>query len=49
MSSTSTLMAIKVLSIIAFGVAFFWWQMRDLAQEKKRAVEREVTKADEAS
>ena len=49
MSSASTLMAIKVLSIIVFGAAFFWWQMRDLAQEKKRAAERETTRADEAS
>ena len=49
MSSISALMAIKVLSIIVFGAVFFWWQMRDLAQEKKRASERDVAKADTAS
>lgn len=48
MSSVSALMAIKVLSIIVFGAAFYWWQMRDLAQEKKRAEKRQITASDEA-
>ena len=42
MSDVSALMAIKVLGIIILGVAFIWWQMRDLTQEKKRAAEREA-------
>ena len=38
----STLMAIKVLAIVGLGAAFVWWQMHDLAQEKKRAAKREA-------
>ena len=40
MNSGSYLMAAKVLLIIGAGVAFVWWQLRDLAQERKRASER---------
>ena len=32
----STLMAVKVLGLIGLLAAFVWWQMHDLAQEKKR-------------
>lgn len=32
----SPLMLIKVLLIVGLGAAFVWWQLRDLAQEKKR-------------
>ena len=38
----STLMAIKVLGVIGLVAAFVWWQMHDLAQEKKRAAERKA-------
>ena len=48
MSEVSALMAVKVLSVIVFGVAFFWWQMHDLAQEKKRAAKREAEHSDKA-
>jgi hypothetical protein len=27
---------LKVLGLVAAGVAFFWWQFRDLAREKER-------------
>lgn len=47
MNSASTLMAVKVLSIIAFGAAFYWWQMRDLSQEKKRAAESQAALNDQ--
>ncbi len=42
METGSYLMAAKVLLIIAAGAAFVWWQLRDLAQEKKRAIQREA-------
>ena len=32
----SPLMLIKVLLIVGLGAAFVWWQLRDLAREKKR-------------
>lgn len=35
----STLMAVKVLSIVGLGAAFVWWQLRDLAQEKTRTAQ----------
>ena len=38
----STLMAIKVLGVIGLVAAFVWWQMHDLAQEKKRTAERKA-------
>ena len=38
----SSLMVVKVLAIVGFGAAFVWWQLRDLANEKKRAAEREA-------
>ena len=34
--SASLLMAVKVLLIVGLGVAFVWWQLRDLAREKER-------------
>jgi hypothetical protein len=42
MITGSYLIAAKVLIIIAAGAAFVWWQLHDLAQEKKRANERNV-------
>lgn len=42
MNPGSYLMAAKVLVIIAAGAAFVWWQLRDLAQEKKRAAKRDA-------
>ena len=32
----SPLMLIKVVLIVGLGAAFVWWQLRDLAREKKR-------------
>ena len=48
MSSVSALMAVKVLSLIVLGAGFVWWQMHDLAQEKKRTAQRQNTPGDEA-
>ncbi len=48
MSSVSILMAVKVLSLIVLGAAFVWWQLHDLAQEKKRTSQRLDTPGDEA-
>ncbi len=41
MDTLSYLMAAKVLILLVAGAAFVWWQLRDLAQEKKRSTERE--------
>ena len=41
MESGSYLMAAKVLILVAAGAAFVWWQLSDLAQEKKRTAESE--------
>ncbi len=49
MSSVSALMAVKVVSLIALGAAFVWWQMHDLAQEKKRTSQRKKALDDEAT
>lgn len=38
----STLMIVKVLGIIGLGAVFVWWQFYDLAQEKKRAIQRQT-------
>lgn len=38
----SALMVVKVLAIVGLGGAFVWWQLRDLAEEKKRAAKREA-------
>jgi hypothetical protein len=46
MNSGSYLLAAKVLLLVAAGAAFVWWQMRDLAQEKKRTAEREAKTQD---
>ena len=43
MTDMSALMAIKVLGLIGLGAAFVWWQLRDLAQEKKTAAQRKAT------
>ena len=32
----SPLMLVKVLLVVGLGAIFVWWQLRDLAQEKKR-------------
>ena len=32
----SPLMLVKVVLIVGLGAAFVWWQLRDLAREKKR-------------
>ncbi len=42
----STLMAVKVLGIIGLVGGFVWWQLHDLAQEKKRSKQRH-TKVDD--
>jgi hypothetical protein len=39
-NSVSALILIKVLGLIAAGVAFFWWQFRDLARERERTAAR---------
>jgi hypothetical protein len=39
-SAGSALILIKVLGLVAAGVAFFWWQFRDLAREKERTASR---------
>ena len=44
----STLMAVKVFGLIGFGIAFYWWQMHDLAQEKKRTEERKAAQLDDS-
>ena len=41
----SPLMLIKVLLIVGLGAAFVWWQLRDLARDKKRAAELEKKSA----
>ena len=45
----SGLMAFKLLAIIGLGAAFVGWQLHDLAQEKKRAAERETKIEDDTS
>ena len=44
----STLMAVKVFGLIGLGLGFYWWQMHDLAQEKKRTEERKRAQLDDA-
>jgi hypothetical protein len=44
----STLMAIKLLALIGSLAAFVWWQMRDLAKEKKRAEDHTTTSGHDA-
>ena len=38
----STLMIVKVLGISGLGAVVVWWQFYDLAQEKKRAIQRQT-------
>lgn len=40
-------MAVKVLGLIGLGAAVVWWQMRDLANEKKRSAEREAVRGND--
>ena len=42
MDSANALMAVKVLILVAAGAAFVWWQLRDLAQEKKRRADSQA-------
>ena len=44
----TTLMAVKVLAIVGAGIAFFWWQMHDLAREKKRAAKSKAAQPNDA-
>jgi hypothetical protein len=37
----SPLMLVKVVLIVGLGAAFVWWQLRDLAREKKRREARD--------
>ena len=41
MTSTDTLMAVKVAILVAAGAGFVWWQLRDVAQEQRRTKERD--------
>lgn len=41
MNAESSLIWVKVLGLVAAGVAFVWWQFRDLAREKKRTTLRQ--------
>ena len=41
MSTTDWLMTAKVLLLVAAGGGFAWWQLRDLANEKRLTQERE--------
>lgn len=43
--SANGLMAVKVLILIAAGAAFVWWQLRDLAREKKHQTEQDAKPA----
>ena len=44
MTPTDWLMTAKVLILVAAGGGFAWWQLRDLAQEKRRTEERDSQK-----
>lgn len=41
MSSVDALMAVKVLILVGAGAAFVWWQLRDLAKERRQTEEQE--------
>ena len=45
MSPTDWLMTAKVLILVAAGGGFAWWQLRDLAKEKRLTEERESQSA----
>jgi hypothetical protein len=42
MTSADTLMAVKVVLLVAAGAGFAWWQFHDLAQEKKRRMAQDA-------
>lgn len=42
MTSADTLMAVKVVLLLAAGAGFAWWQFHDLAQERRRTQERDA-------
>ena len=42
MTSADTLMAVKVVLLVAAGAGFAWWQLHDLAQEKKRRMAQDA-------
>ena len=42
MTPTDWLMTAKVLILVAAGGGFAWWQLHDLANEKKQRAEREA-------
>ena len=42
MDSANALMAVKVLILVAAGAGFVWWQLRDLALEKKRSADKQT-------
>ena len=41
MTSTDTLMAVKVALLVAAGAGFVWWQLHDVALEQRRTRERD--------
>lgn len=41
MTPADTLMAVKVVLLVAAGAGFAWWQLHDLAQEQRRTQERD--------
>jgi predicted negative regulator of RcsB-dependent stress response len=49
MTSVDALMAVKVLLLVAAGVGFVWWQLHDLAQERRRAQELQSQRNDQGN
>jgi len=49
MTSVDMLMAVKVLLLVAAGVGFVWWQLHDLAQERRRTQERHSQRIDQGN
>ena len=47
MTPTDWLMTAKVLMLVAAGGGFVWWQLRDLANEKKRTAKREAARRED--
>jgi hypothetical protein len=47
MSDAGALKAVEVLVLLAAGVGFVWWQLRDVSQAQKRSrAERERKQAE---